>query len=659
VPGTVVGTIRAQIRKPWAENQACDNVDDETPAHTRPASAAIAASTSLMNDPICGMPLNPEVALSVRREGRIYYFCSSLCREAFIHDPSRARSGSVTRTDANPGGRTIAYFSMEIALAPALPTYSGGLGVLAGDTLRSCADIGVPIVGVTLLYRHGYFVQTLDERGHQREGPASWRIGPPLRPLPHSVEVMVEERSVRVRGWVYDIVGAAGATVPVLLLDTEVDENDSRDRGLCNTLYGGDERYRLAQEIVLGVGGVRLLGAAGYGNIRRFHLNEGHAALAPLELVREANLSRPARDFRFDEVRGRCVFTTHTPVPAGHDHFAWPLVENTLGPLVPFDVLRMLGDHAGNLNMTALALNLSGFVNGVAQKHAELSRGMFPGYPIHHVTNGVHSVTWTSPPFRRLFDQRLPGWRLDPAMLRNAGRMSDDEIWAAHVEAKHAMLAAVETRTGRKLDPDAFVIGFARRATQYKRGDLVLSDLARLREISLRHGPLQMVFAGKAHPRDEPGKEIIRRIFAAARALGDQVPVVYLPEYDMELGALLTAGVDLWLNSPQRPLEASGTSGMKAAHNGVPSLSVLDGWWIEGHVEGVTGWSFGPFEPVTDLVRANGTDAGALYAKLETILPLFRDRTRWVAVMRQTIALNASHFNTHRMVQQYAINAYL
>ena len=605
-------------------------------------------------DPICGMPVQPYSPFAVESGGRTFRFCSALCREAFLRDPERVLAAAPAGLVA-PDERTIAYFSMEIAVDPRMATYSGGLGVLAGDTLRSCADLGLPIIALTLLHRQGYLRQRLDDRGSQIDEPDPWPVAELVKPIAPVVTVEVEGRDVKVRAFRCDIVGVNGSIVPVLFLDTDLQENAAGDRALSERLYGGDERYRLAQEIVLGVGGVRLLAAAGYGAIRRFHLNEGHAALAPLELVRAENAGRRATDWRFDAVRTRCAFTTHTPVPAGHDRFDWGLVRRVLGPLAPDEILRMLADRDGLFNMTALALNLSRFVNGVARRHEEVSREMFPGYGIHHVTNGVHSTTWTSAPFRRLYDRYLPGWEGDPAMLRTARRLIPDaELSAAHGEAKRDLLGAVRRLTGRTLDPEALTIGFARRATPYKRADLVFSDLGRLREITKRLGRFQFVFAGKAHPRDEGGKDLIRRISAISRELGEEIPVVFLPNYDMALAKTIVAGVDLWLNTPQRPLEASGTSGMKAAHNGVPSLSVLDGWWLEGHVEGVTGWSIGNLDP-----RAEG-DAADLYAKLETIASLFHsDRASWIEVMTGAISLNASFFNTHRMVQQYAANAYL
>ena len=609
-----------------------------------------------MLDPICGMPVAHDSPFRVGHEGQDVVFCSKYCADAFARDPVRGSVGS-TREIGGLRAKTIAYFSMEIALEPSVPTYAGGLGVLAGDTLRSCADLGIPVVAVTLLHREGYLRQSLDESGNQSDAADPWPIFNFVQLLEPVVEVKIEGRGVFVRAFRYELVGTGKQTVPVLLLDTDVAPNESADRRLTTRLYGGDERFRLAQEVVLGIGGVRLLKALGLDSLRRFHLNEGHAALAPLELVRAANEGRPDDQWDFKTVSERCVFTTHTPVAAGHDRFEWDLARRVLGEFVPDPIAKMLAVRDGKLNMTALALNLGGFVNGVAKRHGETSRSMFPGYGIHHVTNGVHSATWTAPAFRRLYDSHLPGWDGDPAMLRNAGSIPDREIWAAHREAKSVLLARVLTSTGRRLSAEPLTIGFARRSTEYKRPDLVFSDLARLRRIVAAHGPLQFVFAGKAHPRDEVGKDLIRRIVEFSRDLGDEVPVVFLPNYDMDSARLVTAGVDLWLNTPRRPLEASGTSGMKAAHNGVPCLSILDGWWIEGHVEGVTGWSIGDLSPTND---ADRVDADDLYRKLEVILPRFHcDHLGWINVMKNSIALNASYFNTHRMVQQYVANAYI
>ncbi|MHB1013238.1 MAG: alpha-glucan family phosphorylase [Desulfobacteria bacterium] len=389
-------------------------------------------------------------------------------------------------------------------------------------------------------------------------------------------------------------------------------------------------------------------------------MNEGHASLLVLELLRRQDKSESG-EWDFHGVRSQCVFTTHTPVPAGHDQFGYDLVQCVLGQIVPFDILQMLGGR-DRLNMTLLALNLSRYVNGVAKRHEEVSREMFPGYSIHHVTNGVHSRTWTCDSFRALYDRFIPGWSNDSPMLRHAVSIPQEEIWAAHMAAKSRLMAFIKERSGVSLSADALTIGFARRATPYKRPDLVFSNVNRLLEIAKEAGPLQFVFAGKAHPKDSAGKDLIRHIVEVSRRVSGQLSVVFLENYAMELAGLLVSGADLWLNTPRRPFEASGTSGMKAAHNGVPSFSTLDGWWIEGHLEGLTGWSIGSREAAqlaSDSVDRE--DAEDLYEKLRyVILPLFyRNREQWINVMRHAIALNASYFNTHRMVQQYVTNVYM
>lgn len=610
-------------------------------------------------DPVCGMAILPERGLMTSYRGRTVYFCSQYCRDRFVADSeSYFPALNVAPEDGLQEGRRVAYFSMEVAIASHLPTYSGGLGVLAGDTLKSCADLRVPAVGVTLLYRRGYFDQTLDREGLQQERPVEWTPEQCLQPLAATIEVEIGHRIVRVRAWQYDIAGSTGYRVPLILLDTNVDTNAGEDRALTHYLYGGDQRYRLAQEILLGIGGVRMLRALGYSGIEKFHMNEGHASLLVLELLAQEHKTAHG-DWDFDAVRNCCVFTTHTPVPAGHDQFDYCLVEQSLPGTVPIEVIRMLGGN-DRLNMTLLGFNLSRYLNGVAKRHEEVSREMFPGYAIHHITNGVHSRTWTCDSFRALYDRHLPGWDNDPALLRQAIAIPRDEIRTAHIVAKARLLTAIRERTGLSLSVDSLTIGFARRATPYKRADLVFSDIGRLLDIAKDCGPLQFVFAGKAHPNDYGGKEFIRRIVAIARKIENQVPVVYLENYDLDLGKLIVSGADLWLNTPQRPLEASGTSGMKAAHNGVPSFGTLDGWWVEGHIEGLTGWSIGERGEAPP-ESMNRQDAAALYEKLgSTIVPLYyRQRERWIDVMRQSIALNASYFNTHRMVQQYVTNAYI
>ena len=616
---------------------------------------------SVIKDPVCGMPVRVEEALAISYRGHSFYFCAELCKQAFLAHPEQYSGETRVRaSDEIDTRRRIGYFSMEVAADPRMPTYSGGLGILAGDTLKSCADLKIPLVAVSLLYSKGYFDQKLDEWGNQQEFPVAWEPSRFVRLLPITVRVPIENRSVVVRAWQYDITGYTGYSVPLILLDTNVDENAPPDRELTAFLYGGDERYRLAQEIILGMGGVRMLRALGYNQLERFHMNEGHASLLVLELLRERR-GQGAEEWDFHGVRSRCVFTTHTPVPAGHDQFSYDLVKGVLGETIPVEMVQMLGGK-NRLNMTLLALNLSRYVNGVAKRHGEVSQEMFPGYSIDSITNGVHSFTWTCDSFKKLYDRHIAGWVNDPFSLRYAVSIPKGEIWDAHVEAKGRLIDEVHRRTGMSLKPDVLTIGFARRATLYKRADLVFSDPGQLMEIASTVGPIQLVFAGKSHPKDDPGKDLIRRVFHFARQLKDQIPIAYLENYDMELGKLLTSGVDLWLNTPLRPLEASGTSGMKAAHNGVPSFSTLDGWWIEGHIEGVTGWSIGPGpQDLHGQDAANEQDARELYHKLRTVIaPMFyRDRDRWIDIMRQAIAFNASFFNTHRMVQQYAANAYV
>ncbi len=614
-----------------------------------------------MRDPVCGMELLPAQSLSLVREGQAMFFCSQRCLQKFVADPERY--GAAARTpeiDLQPSSRRIAYFTMEAAVDSRMPTYSGGLGVLAGDALRSFADLRIPAVAVSLLHRRGYFDQRLDASGNQTEQPVTWSPGELARLLSTRISVPIGGRSVEVAAWQYDVRGVTGFSVPLLLLDTSLASNAPEDQEISSALYGGDERYRLTQEIVLGIGGVRMLRALGYTGLERFHLNEGHAALLTLELLAEARTS-DAEEHAYSRVRSQCVFTTHTPVPAGHDQFPYELVGRQLGDAMPADALRMLGGQ-DRLNLTLLALNLSQYVNGVARKHGEVSRGLFPGHTFDSITNGVHSATWTAESFARLYDRYVAGWTSDPFLLRNALRIPKPEIWDAHAEAKDRLLKHVRRERGVSLARDVLTIGFARRAALYKRMHLVFRDLERLRAVARLAGPIQIVLAGKAHPRDEAGREEIRRAFRCAQELRGSVEVVYLENYDVDVARLVTAGVDLWLNTPMRPLEASGTSGMKAAHNGVPSFSVLDGWWIEGHIEGVTGWAIGAdTSEGSSRDAADARDADDLYAKLErAIVPLFYgNRPGWIDVMRQAIALNASFFNTHRMVQQYATSAYL
>ena len=561
-----------------------------------------------------------------------------------------------------PEKRKIAYFSMEIALDEAIPTYSGGLGILAGDTLRSAADLKVPTVGVTLLHRKGYFYQRLDPSGWQTEEPVEWVVEDYLQEESALVAVTLEGRQVLVRAWKFDVVGTDNFVVPVYLLDTDLSENGDWDRTLTDFLYGGDSRYRLCQEVILGTGGVRMLRALGYSELERYHMNEGHAALLTLELLREQRESAGRSDILredLDAVRKQCAFTTHTPVPAGHDQFPLDLVDQVMGNREACGINDPIC-HEQRLNMTYLALSLSHYVNGVAKKHGEVSRHMFAGYAIDSITNGVHAATWVVPELQKLFDRYIPGWREDNFSLRYALSIPHAEILAAHHAQKKRLIEEVNRQTNAGMDFDVLTMGFARRATGYKRPDLLLTDVGRLRDIVRRCGALQVVYAGKAHPQDQRGKELIQEILRARESLHPEVKLAYLANYDMQLAQRMISGVDVWLNTPQAPMEASGTSGMKAALNGVPSLSILDGWWIEGCIEGVTGWAIGQETRAQDGSGTSQDDADCLYRKLEEkVLPTFYgDSDRFAEIMRHTIALNGSFFNTQRMMQQYVLKAY-
>jgi starch phosphorylase len=567
--------------------------------------------------------------------GRTYYFCSDYCRRTFLE------------------GAHIAYFSMELGLTDRMHTYSGGLGVLAGDTVRSSADLKIPLVAVTLVSRQGYLTQRLTADGRQVESTDEWVPSEHASPLPTQVPLRIQGREVQLRAWLYDHQSPTGGMVSILFLDTDVDGNTPEDRALTSYLYGGDARYRLKQELILGVGGVRILEAAGF-NVRRYHMNEGHSSLLTLEL-----LARHA--FDANEVKDLCVFTTHTPVEAGHDKFPYDLVTEILGDaVVPLQTLKAYGGQ-DRLNMTRLALNLSKYVNGVAQRHRDFSRRLFPGYHISAITNGVHSFTWTSESFRTLYDRYIPGWAVEPGLLARVELIPDEEIWDAHVEAKRRLFAFVAKTSGVQLDPDVLTIGFARRATPYKRVTLLFTDLERLRDVNQK-GRLQAIFAGKAHPRDDDGKRLITAVHDVQKQLRGDIPIVYLADYDMRMACLLTSGVDVWLNTPLPPLEASGTSGMKAAHNGVLNFSVLDGWWIEGCIEGVTGWSIGPppDETIPDAKR-RAMEVDDLYSKLEYLIlqTFYERRDAWIHMMEDSIGKVAYHFNSHRMMRRYVTDAYL
>lgn len=554
----------------------------------------------------------------------------------------------------------IAYFSMEIGLRSEIPTYSGGLGVLAGDTIKSAADLKLPLIGVTLLTKKGYFRQEIDETGRQVEMPDEWEPHDFMTHLSERVHVLIEGRKVFIGAWLYVVESVTGGTVPIIYLDTDISENNNEDRTITHHLYGGDNTYRLKQEIILGIGGVRILETLGF-EIKKYHMNEGHSSFLTLEL-----LNRFKRDIEevWDErliwdaakVRSLCVFTTHTPVETGHDKFSYELVTNVFRDSISIQIIKKFGGN-GHLNMTLLAMNLSNYINGVAKRHGDVSRDMFPGYKINSITNGVHSYTWTCESFKNLYDRYLPGWANEPEIFVRVDKIPTNELWAAHMEAKRDLIDYVNHETGVEMEYDILTIGSARRATSYKRADLLFSDVERLKKIG--NGRLQILYAGKAHPKDEHGKKLIQRIFEIKKELKDHIKIVYLKQYNMDMALKFVSGVDVWLNTPLRPYEASGTSGMKATHNGVLNFSVLDGWWIEGHIEEYTGWSIGP-APDEDRGHPE-RDAEDLYCKLETlIIPTFYDRRNiWIKMMQNSIGKVAYYFNSHRMMRRYVTEAYI
>jgi starch phosphorylase len=466
-----------------------------------------------------------------------------------------------------------------------------------------------------------------------------------------------------VAAWTYIVESLRGGSLPVFFLDTDLPENSPEDRELTHHLYGGDSLYRIKQEAILGIAGVRMLKELGF-TVKKYHMNEGHASFLTLELLHEhkkdiESVWDESLVWDFDSVKEVCVFTTHTPVEAGHDKFTYDVYHRVLGDYFPEKVIRWLAgdDH---LNMTLLALNLSNYVNGVAKKHGEVSQNMFPGYRINAITNGVHSYTWTNEHFKRLYDKYIPGWANEPEIFVRVETVPDEEIWNAHQDAKKDLIDYVNANCNTDMDINTLTIGFARRFATYKRANLLFTDIERL--VRVAGGKVQFVFAGKAHPKDEGGKKLIQNIFGFAKDLKGKLKLAFIKNYKMDIGLMLSTGVDVWLNNPLRPLEASGTSGMKSTHNGVPNFSVLDGWWIEGHIEGYTGWSIGP--PSTEIEPDEGMnkiDAEDLYHKLENIIipTYYNDRKKWIFIMKNTIGKNAYYFNTHRMMRRYVTEAYI
>ena len=538
----------------------------------------------------------------------------------------------------------VGYFTAEIGLWSELHTYSGGLGVLAGDHVKSAADAEVPLVGVTLVYRKGYGRQHLDKDGIQTETYRDLDPAQHMQDTGMEISLPLDDGELWAKVWRADITGVSGHVVPVYFLDTFHPKNSPKHLELGLTLYGGDDWVRIRQEYLLGVGGLRLLDKLGL-EVDGLHLNEGHCTFALLEML--------GKGWSREQLAKRVLFTTHTPVPAGHDRFEWEAVEEVLGDLLPADAKQLVIDagdpeEGRRISMSHLAVALSGPVNAVSNLNAWVASSMFADHHIAPITNGVHHITWTSPMMADLFDKQLPGWKEDPTKLAHAGKIPTEDLAGARDVARKVLRELVQTSTGVKLDKKRLTIGFARRFATYKRANLVFSDLERLREIGA--GKIQFVFSGKAHPRDEGGKALIKSIFDSAKDLENEIPVAFLEDYSMATGLAMTGGVDIWLNNPIRPMEASGTSGMKAAMNGVPNCSILDGWWPEGCEHGVNGWAIGEADDERDDVR----DAKNVLDVIENeVLPAWDEGDeKWCEIMRASIATSA-RFTGARMISDY------
>ncbi|MEV0585678.1 alpha-glucan family phosphorylase [Nonomuraea sp. NPDC050310] len=595
----------------------------------------------------------------------------------------------------------IAYFSPEYGIAAALPQYSGGLGILAGDHLKAASDLGVPILAVGLLYRHGYFTQSLSPEGWQLEHYPSLDPGGLPLSLLKDVRIRIglpERRTLHAQVWVAQV-----GRVPLLLLDSDVAENDSAARDVTDRLYGGGTDHRLMQELLLGVGGVRAIRAycelTGHPEPEVFHTNEGHAGFLGLERIRELTEARLTFDEALEAVRAGTVFTTHTPVPAGIDRFPKDLIERQFGgdnawPTVPVERILALGaeEDPNRFNMAAMGMRLGLRVNGVSELHGEVSREMFkdlwPGFdldevPIGSITNGVHAPTWVGREIMELAGRELPSLIDRSQGWEGVQKISEEEIWAIRGKLRHRLIEGARTRLRQSwrdrgasdaelgwvdeaLDPNVLTIGFARRVPSYKRLTLMLRDPVRLRKLLLDpERPVQILIAGKAHPADEGGKKLIQQIVRFADAEDVRHRIVFLPDYDMALGQLLVQGCDVWLNNPLRPLEASGTSGMKSALNGGLNLSIRDGWWDEWY-DGTNGWAIPTADGVADADRRDDLEAGALYDLIEhEVADRFYDRAadglprRWLEMVKHTLASLGPKVLAGRMLRDYVVGLYL
>ena len=534
----------------------------------------------------------------------------------------------------------IAYFSAEIGISSSLPTYSGGLGVLAGDHIKAAADEGLPLCAITLLYKEGYFKQRIDDEGHQTETYPKFDPEPLLKKLDFTFPLHLQGRDVQIEVYRLDYTGLNGHILPIYFMDTDLESNSDEDKSISLRLYSGNKNHRILQEAILGFGGIHLLKHLGIlDNIETFHMNEGHCSFLTLKLLEEFKNE--------NSVREKCHFTTHTPVPAGHDHFAMDRVNSLIHGLIPENLGLPSLVQNSRLHMTELGLYFSRSANGVSKLHGDVAQDQFPDHQIGYITNGVYHPYWICAQIRKVYDIYLPGWKEDGKKLLEVDSVPDDELLAAHAKRKRILLGYANAQVQKALSRNILTIGFARRAATYKRAHLLFKDLERL--VNICQGQVQFIFAGKAHPKDHQGKEIIQEIVANANELYGKVKVIFLENYNMWLGRMITSGVDVWLNTPLRPNEASGTSGMKATLNGIPNLSILDGWWAEGCEDDINGWAIGtPDEPNDE------ADANHLFELLEEkVIPTFYGQTdKWVSLMKASIKTGA-RFTAQRMIRDY------
>jgi len=540
----------------------------------------------------------------------------------------------------------IAYICLEFGINDDIKTYAGGLGILAGDTIKTAADLNLPFVGISLLYKNGYFKQIVDEEGNQTTLDDTWDWRSILLPVIDEMEVTVGDITLKISVLKAIIEGQNGS-VPLYYINLDHPENPPEYRAISDRLYPQDQEVKRLQQIVIGYSSLQVYRRVVGEDPEIIHINESHAAYSILHLLQSMSKK---------EVRERFVFTTHTPVTAGHEKHLIEDVRHILGD--DLDLLDSDLTSDGVLNLSEISIFYSKYTNAVSKKHKEVTEEMFPGAPVASITNGVHPQSWISHNFQELFDKHLPDWRSDPAHLRKALVIPDNEISGAHGKSKDELHYYIDKRCGIKLDNTKLTIGFARRSAYYKRNDLIFTDYERLNAIGEKFGMIQLVFAGKAHPNDKVGQSYIKKIIEYSKMECDFLNVVYIPDYGMEVSKLLVAGVDVWLNTPIVPMEASGTSGMKAAMNGVPSFSTIDGWWKEGSFEHLTGWNIGNGCEGSDCSEHDIED---LYSKLENVLlPTFHDNpSQWLNIQKHAIALNGSYFNTKRMMEEYLNTAYL